>query len=227
MKNETKTALLVIDMLPAFLDPESAFYTQGAEKTVEPCKAAMEAARQKGIPVIVIHRRYRANGSDVEITRYAKWKEHGRPMNDDDYKESKGILPKALCPQWGDYLIIKPRWSAFFHTELDLLLRRLGVETVVLIGTTTPNCIRATAYDANSLDYNVIVLEDATSAQTEEIQRVNLQDMERMGAIIMNFQTFQNYNHSTVTHLLKQIQKEVEECEIPPEKLSHFFISQP
>ena len=43
---------------------------------------------------------------------------------------------------------------------------------MVLIGTTTPNCIRATAYDANSLDYNVIVLEDATSAQTEEIQRV-------------------------------------------------------
>jgi nicotinamidase-related amidase len=48
---------------------------------------------------------------------------------------------------------------------------------VVLIGTTTPNCIRTTAYDAN---YNVIVLEDATSAQTEEIQRGNLQDMERM-----------------------------------------------
>lgn len=81
---------------------------------------------------------------------YAKWKEHGRPMND-DYKESKGILLEALCPQLGDFLITKPRWSAFFHTDLDLLLRRLDVKTVVLIGTITPNCTRTAAYDAHSL----------------------------------------------------------------------------
>ncbi|MFR3921291.1 MAG: cysteine hydrolase family protein [Dysosmobacter welbionis] len=41
-------------------------------------------------------------------------------------------------PQPGDYTIIKPRWSAFFQTELDLILRRLDVRTVILTGTTTP-----------------------------------------------------------------------------------------
>ena len=49
---------------------------------------------------------------------------------------------EPLAPQPGDRVIVKPRFSAFFATQLDLVLRRLGVGTVVLIGTTTPNCIR-------------------------------------------------------------------------------------
>ena len=57
-------------------------------------------------------------------------------------------VPEELRPQPGDYTIIKPRWSAFFGTELDLILRRLGVRTVILAGTTTPNCVRTTCYDA-------------------------------------------------------------------------------
>lgn len=55
--------------------------------------------------------------------------------------------------QTGDHYIAKKRWSAFFQTHLDLLLRRLGVVNVVLAGVQTPNCIRGTAYDAIALDY--------------------------------------------------------------------------
>ena len=82
------------------------------------------------------------------------------------------------------YCIIKPRFSAFFHTQVDLILRRLGVETVILAGTTTPNCIRSSCYDALSLDYDVVVLSDCTSSVTDEVQRANLEDMARIGAKI-------------------------------------------
>lgn len=61
----------------------------------------------------------------------------------------------------------------------------MGISTVVLIGTTTPNCIRTTCYDGISLEYNVVVLSDCTSSQTEEIQRSNLRDMKNVGAQIM------------------------------------------
>ena len=71
-----------------------------------------------------------------------------------------------------------------FGTPLDLILRRLGVDTVILAGTTTPNCIRTSCYDALSLDYDAIVLSDCTSSVTEEVQRANLGDMERIGAQI-------------------------------------------
>ena len=97
---------------------------------------------------------------------------------------------EPLAPQPGDRVIAKPRFSAFFATQLDLVLRRLGVGTVVLIGTTTPNCIRTTCYDALSLDYNVVLLEDCTSSRTPEVQAANIEDMAFIGAHIMTCDEF-------------------------------------
>ena len=81
-------------------------------------------------------------------------------------------------------MLVKPRFSAFFHTGLDLILRRLGVQTVLLAGTTTPNCIRTTCYDAISLDYDAVVLSDCTSSVTDAVQAANLADMQRVGAVV-------------------------------------------
>ena len=118
--------------------------------------------------------------------------------------------PESLRPQPGDYTIIKPRWSAFFQTELDLILRRLDIRTVILAGTTTPNCIRTTCYDANALDYNVVVLSDCTSSQTEEIQQANLDDMKRMGAFIIDSCAFEKYDETTVSDLAACIRADIE-----------------
>ena len=85
--------------------------------------------------------------------------------------------PAQLEPKAGDYTIIKPRFSAFFQTELDLILRRLCVDTILLTGTTTPNCIRATCYDGLSLDYNVAVIADCCSSRNEAVQQANLEDI--------------------------------------------------
>ena len=57
----------------------------------------------------------------------------------------------------GELVLVKRRFSAFFATHLDLLLRRLGTERLVVCGVQTPNCIRATAFDAVSLDYHQVV----------------------------------------------------------------------
>ena len=118
--------------------------------------------------------------------------------------------PEGLRPQEGDYTIIKPRWSAFFQTELDLILRRMDIRTVILAGTTTPNCIRTTCYDANALDYNVVVLSDCTSSQTEEIQQANLSDMKRMGALIINSREFEHYEKHSVLDLAAGIRADME-----------------
>ncbi|MGN0729931.1 cysteine hydrolase family protein [Treponema sp.] len=81
----------------------------------------------------------------------------------------------------------------------------------MLAGTTTPNCIRTTCYDANSLEYNVVILEDCCSSQTEEIQRANIADMERMGAVIMNSKDFYNYSENTVADMSRRIFEEIQE----------------
>lgn len=182
---DKKTALLIIDMQKGFLNPASPCCIAGAEATVPACAAAAEFCRREGIPVFFITRRYRADGSDVEHSRYQAWAQGGKPLSPGCPEEISAEFPEALRPREGDYEIFKPRFSAFFQTELDLILRRLGVETVLLAGTTTPNCIRASCYDALSLDYNVVVLSDCTSSMTEEIQQANLRDMANVGARLL------------------------------------------
>jgi nicotinamidase-related amidase len=207
MKNPTRSALIVIDMERGFIDRSSAHCIAQAEATIPACIRATEIAREKGIPVFFVKRHYRADGSDVECTRYASWVKGGKSMREGTEGAEE---PCGLAPKEGDYALIKPRWSAFFGTELDLILRRLGVRRVILAGTTTPNCIRTTCYDANSLDYNVVILTDCTSSQTEEIQRVNLADMERMGAVLMDTAAFEGYHEHTVPDLAAGILADME-----------------
>ena len=125
-------------------------------------------------------------------------------------------MPAEFKPKAGDYNIIKPRFSAFFQTELDLILRRLGVRTVILTGTTTPNCIRTSCYDGLSLDYNILIIEDCCSSNTEEIQRVNMEDMARVGAVIVSSEEFLA-DEFEVSDYAAEIQKRVQEDETAPE----------
>ena len=182
----SRPALLIIDMQKGFISPSSPCHIAGAAATVPACAAVADYCREKGIPVFFVSRVYRADGSDVEHCRYKAWAEGGKPLSPGCEEAISAQPPEALRPKEGDYVIIKPRFSAFFHTELDLILRRLGVDTVILAGTTTPNCIRTSCYDALSLEYNAVVLSDCTSSATEEIQRSNLRDMENIGAQILS-----------------------------------------
>lgn len=207
--NPTRSALILIDMENGFVDPRGGHCIRFAQSTVPACVRALDLARGKGIPVFFVKRIYRADGSDVELTRYAAWKAGGRACIPASAGPNSAQAPEGLRPRPGDYTIIKPRWSAFFQTELDLILRRLDVRTVILAGTTTPNCVRATCYDAIALEYNTVVLTDCCSSQTEEIQRVNLEDMERAGAILMDSAAFTDYGLETVPDLPAAIRAEM------------------
>lgn len=91
------------------------------------------------------------------------------------------------------------------------------MRTVILAGTTTPNCVRTTCYDAIALEYNAVVLTDCCSSQTEEIQRVNLEDMQRAGAILMDTAAFAAYGPDTVPDLSAAIRAEMAESDAFPE----------
>ncbi|WMI80388.1 cysteine hydrolase family protein [Anaerotignum sp. MB30-C6] len=224
-ENPTHSALIVIDMENGFIDPRSAHCISGAAETVPACRKAISRARSNGIPVFFVKRIYRTDGSDVELTRYNNWKVGGRAMTPGSTGFNSAEAPDGLKPIAGDYSIIKPRWSAFFHTELDLILRRLDIKTVILIGTTTPNCIRTTAYDANSLEYNVVILEDCCSSQTPQIQRANIEDLKRMGARIMNSEEFEQYGTERVPDEYDEIRREMLQDNHDPEPFTekHFW----
>ena len=183
-------ALLVIDMQNGFLCERSPLFIDGAPATVPACAAVIRACREREIPVFFVTRAYAADGSDVELTRRAVWEAGGKPLSPGCAAELSADMPEAFGLDARDFRIVKPRYSAFFATGLDLILRRLGVRRLILAGTTTPNCIRTTCYDAISLDYTVTVLSDCTSSKTQEIQAANLRDMANVGAEILDAAAF-------------------------------------
>jgi nicotinamidase-related amidase len=185
----SKYALIMIDMQRGFIDPASPLCIPSAAATIPDCVRAISLCHESNIPVLYVTRHYRADGSDVEKCRHDTWLAGGRPMSEKCDAALSDAYPEEFKVRESDYCIYKPRFSAFFHTSVDLVLRRLGVDTVILAGTTTPNCVRTTCYDALSLDYDVIVLSDCTSSVTDEVQRANLSDMQRIGAEIADVDT--------------------------------------
>lgn len=190
MINPEAAALIVIDMQQGFVDPASALCVAGAATTVPACARALERARALGMPVFHAIREYAPDGSDVEACRRQTWAAGGKPISAACADAGSRDVVEPLAPRDGDRILVKPRFSAFFGTQLDLVLRRLGVGTVVLAGTTTPNCIRTTCYDALSLDYNVAILEDCTSSRTPAVQAANIEDMAFIGAHVTTCDEF-------------------------------------
>ena len=179
MIDPARAAFLLIDMQMGFIDPASPLCIAGAAATIPACARALEAARTGQAGAIShVRRVYQPDGSDVEAVRYRAWAEGGRPLSVANH-DSMEAPPELAGP--GEAILIKPSFSAFFRTDLDAWLRDIGITTVVLAGTTTPNCIRSTAYDALELGYNVVVVEDATSSRTPEAQAANLADMAAVG----------------------------------------------
>lgn len=176
-------ALLIIDMQNDFVMPGAPARVAGAAATLPALRALREHARAQGWAVIHVTRKHRADGSDVESFRRSAFVDGkgicvaGTPGAD--------IVPE-LTPLPGEYRLVKTRFSAFLFTELDSLLRRLGVGVVVLSGTQYPNCVRATAVDAMARDYATFVVTDATSAQTPEVAAANVLDLSNMGVACLS-----------------------------------------
>jgi nicotinamidase-related amidase len=172
-----KSALLIVDMQNDFVLPTAPACVAGAMATLPRLREVLEHFRKNGWPVFHIVREYRADGSDVEYCRL------------DGFKKRQVAVPGTpgceivaeLAPLPGEYRVVKPRFSAFMATELDFMLRRLGVQHVVICGTQYPNCIRATAYDAICFAYRTTVLTDATSAASQEIADANIRDLRNVG----------------------------------------------
>jgi nicotinamidase-related amidase len=83
-----------------------------------------------------------------------------------------------------EFIIMKRRWSAFFATELDRLLKDKGVNTVAVTGCSLQNCIRATVYDAVSLDYSVILVKDAVAGPSSTFKE-NIEDIRNIGVNLL------------------------------------------
>ena len=176
-----KPALLIIDMQNDFVLEGKPLRVAGARTVIPQIQSVLAEFRKRSLPVFHVLRVHRADGSDVEITRkelFAKspFAVEGTPG---------AAVIDELVPRKGEYILAKTRMSAFIGTELDLMLRTLGVSTLFVCGIQTPNCIRTTVFDGIAYNYPVVLIADATGASSGEVHRSNVRDMQNIGARIV------------------------------------------
>jgi nicotinamidase-related amidase len=162
-------ALLLVDVLNDLEFAGGARVLPWAERLVRPLRALCARARRAGIPVIYANDHgglWRASAQDV----YARCTRKGARGRD---------VSRRLKPARTDYVVLKPRHSAFFGTPMRPLLEELGVRRLVLSGIATNLCVLATAHDASMHGYPLVVLSDCCAAESDFDHNVVLSQLER------------------------------------------------
>lgn len=178
MLTHAENVILVVDMENDFVLPDSPMKVNGAYETLPAIKKFLDYGRANDWAVIYLYRIHRISGVDAELFR-RHFFEEGHPFC---IAGTKGAaIPDEIAPKPGDISVTKQRFSGFFGTDLDIILRGLGAKNIYVTGTQYPNCIRATAVDAMGLDYNTTVVTDCCSAASKEVADANIYDIRNMG----------------------------------------------
>jgi ureidoacrylate peracid hydrolase len=171
------TAVVVIDMQNAYASPGgyldlAGFDISGAERVIERSARVLETARRAKMPVIFFQNGWDADyveaggpGSPNYHKSNALKTMRGRPELQGKLLARGGWdyeLVNGLKPQPGDIVLHKTRYSGFFNSQLDSVLRSRGVRHIVFVGIATNVCVESTLRDAFFLEYFGVMLEDAT-----------------------------------------------------------------
>ena len=165
--NREKSALLVVDMQDFFLDPASPTFTCGGLAILPNLKSIIQAFRQAGRPVIFSRHVHHPDGLDAGIMG---WWWEGMCLEGSPESE----VHKEISPLDNEKVIFKHRYSAFYNTDLETVLRTLKVEDLVIAGVMTNMCCESTTRDAYYRDYRVFFLADGTGSINEEMHLASL-----------------------------------------------------
>jgi ureidoacrylate peracid hydrolase len=171
------TAIIVVDMQNAYASEggyvdEAGFDVGPAAATIGRVAEVLEVARGAGMPVIFLQNGWDAGYVEAGTPMSPNWHKsnalktmRARPELAGRFLARGGWdyeLVDALAPQGGDIRVHKPRYSAFFNSQLDSVLRARGVRTLVFTGIATNVCVESTLRDAFHLEYFCVLLDDAT-----------------------------------------------------------------
>jgi maleamate amidohydrolase len=146
-------------------------------------RTVLAQARSSGILVVYTQYQVRRDGADMGVYR----RKRGLPDTEGWCLEGSvgAQIADAIAPEPGDIVLVKKRPSAFWGTPLLGLFVERGVDTVIVAGGSTSNCVRATVVDAMSYGYRTTVLEDCTFDRLSICHRVALFDLERQYADVL------------------------------------------
>lgn len=183
------TALVIIDLQNDFLAPGGAYDRGGA---VSPQARALPAR------VAPVARALKGQGGFVASSQFTLWPDaHGEPMISPHLKQLRPFLRRgdfvagspgqanvAELDGLVDVSVWKVAYSAFFNTQLDWVLRRAGISSVVVAGIVTNGGVASTVRDAHMRDYHVTVLADGCAAPTPAMHEAALADLRTVAEVV-------------------------------------------
>ena len=189
-----RTALVLIDMQRDFLEPGGFGAALGNDvaqlaPAIDGCRRALDQARAAGLFVVHTREGHRPDLADApraKIQRGAPSMRIGDegPMGRILVRGEPGHdIVRALAPVAGEPVIDKPGKGAFFQTDLDLVLKNRGVDTLLVGGVTTEVCVHTTIREANDRGYRCVALADACGSYFPEFHRTGLAMIEAQGGI--------------------------------------------
>jgi len=172
-------ALIVIDVQKDFALKGAPAEISGTLQAVPNIQRIVNHHRKQKLPIFHVLRLYQQDGSNVDLCR-KKIIENGKQMvivgsngaelvdellPSSDIKLDSNLLLSGSLQKVGEreWIMYKPRWSAFYNTSLEKNLRNLDVNTIVVCGCNFPNCPRTTIYEASERDFKIVMIKDATS----------------------------------------------------------------
>jgi nicotinamidase-related amidase len=176
-----KPALLIVDVVVAYLTPGSPLYDPAFQVALESNERLVAAARAAGIPVIFTNVVYQPGGADGGLF-YRKVPALAAFQRGSDM----GAFPDTLQPADADTIVSKQYASAFFGTSLASTLVAQGIDTLLITGFSTSGCVRATALDALQHGFIPFVVREACGDRHPAPHEANLFDLQAKYAEVVN-----------------------------------------
>ncbi|GLK86539.1 hypothetical protein GCM10017653_46090 [Ancylobacter defluvii] len=189
-----RTALVIIDMQRDFLEPGGFGETLGndvslLQAAVEPCKNALAAAREAGMLIVHTREGHRPDMADAPPAKVERGEPTTRigcagPMGRILIRGEAGHdIIAELYPIEGEPVLDKPGKGAFYQTDLELMLKNRGIDTLLVCGVTTEVCVHTTIREGNDRGYRCVALSDCCASYFPEFHRVGLDMIKAQGGI--------------------------------------------
>jgi nicotinamidase/pyrazinamidase len=166
---DSKTALVIADMIRDFVDVSGMLYVPGIEEIVPEISSLIDQAHKAGSPVIFVN-----DAHDPDDIEFKQWGEHAVAGS-----AGAEVVPE-LGPSKGDHVLTKKKYTVFYETGLQVLLEKMGIEHVVIVGTVTNICVMVSAIEALMMGFKVTVPRKAVKGLNEADSDFALDQLERV-----------------------------------------------
>ena len=179
----SNSALLVIDMQNGFLEPGALLEVPAGRAIIPGLRSLIEHCRKRSMPVVWIQLDSRRPYGGVLLEKYPALEQQQVLFKGTKSFELFDEMPKPLD---NEFNIIKHKYDSFHGTNLDILLRNLDVENVIITGVTSNCCCESTARSAFEHNYGVIFASDATAAFDKTLHKNTLASIRELFGSVMS-----------------------------------------